>query len=56
VITEVNHTAVASVSEYNRAVSSLKTGQNVLFKIKRRTGENQFDTVFLAGAVPAPEK
>jgi serine protease Do len=56
VITEVNHTAVASVSEYNRTVSALKTGQNVLFKVRRRTGESQFDTVFLAGAVPAPEK
>ena len=56
VITEVNHTAVSSVNEYRRVVSELKVGQDVLFKIRRRTGNDQFDTVFLAGAVPAPEK
>jgi serine protease Do len=56
VITEVNHTAVSSVSEYRRAVTGLKSGQDVLFKVRRRTGNDQFDTVYLAGAVPAPEK
>jgi serine protease Do len=56
VITEVNHSTVSSVSEYRRVVSGLKPGENVLFKIRRRTGGDQFDTVFLAGAVPAPEK
>jgi serine protease Do len=56
VITEVNHTAVGSVSEYRRIVSGLKTGQDVLFKVMRRTGSDQFDTVYLAGAVPAPEQ
>ncbi|HEY2138522.1 MAG TPA: PDZ domain-containing protein, partial [Chthoniobacterales bacterium] len=55
VINEVNHTAVGSVSEYRRTVSGLKPGQDVLFKVMRRTGNDQFDTVFLAGAVPAPE-
>lgn len=56
VITEVNHATVSSVSEYRRAVSGLKQGQDVLFKVRRRTGADQFDTVYLAGAVPAPEK
>ncbi len=56
VITEVNHTAVNSVAEYRRAVSGLKPGQNVLFKVQRRSGSDQFDTVYLAGAVPAPEQ
>jgi serine protease Do len=56
VITEVNHTAVSSVADYRRVVSGMKQGQDVLFKIRRRTGGDQFDTVFLAGAVPAPEK
>ena len=56
VITEVNHTAVGSVAEYRRVVSGLKQGQDVLFKVLRRTGNDQFDTVFLAGAVPAPEQ
>jgi serine protease Do len=56
VITEVNHSVVSSVSEYKRVVAGLKPGQDVLFKIRRRTGGDQFDTVFLAGVVPAPEK
>ena len=56
VIAEVNHTAVGSVSEYRRVVSGLKQGQDVLFKVRRRTGNDQFDTVYLAGAVPAPEQ
>jgi len=27
-----------------------------LFKVQRRSGSDQFDTVYLAGAVPAPEQ
>ncbi len=56
VITEVNRAAVNSVAEYRRAVSGLKTGQDVLFKVLRRSGTEQFDTVYLAGVVPAPEQ
>jgi serine protease Do len=56
VIIEVNHTSVGSVSEYKRVVSGLKQGQDVLFKVRRRTGNDQFDNVYLAGAVPAPEQ
>jgi serine protease Do len=56
VITEVNHTPVNSVAEYRSAVSGLKPGQDVLFKVMRRSGSDQFDTVYLAGAVPAPEQ
>jgi serine protease Do len=56
VIVEVNHTAVNSVAEYRRAVSGLKAGQDVLFKVQRRAGADQFDTVYLAGVVPAPEQ
>jgi serine protease Do len=56
VITEVNHAPVNSVAEYRRAVSGLKAGQNVLFKVQRRSGSDQFDTVYLAGVVPAPEQ
>src|SRR5579864_703049 len=55
VITEVNHTPVNSVADYRRAVTGLKPGQNVLFKVLRRSGGEQFDTVYLAGVVPAPE-
>jgi serine protease Do len=56
VITEVNHVAVGSVAEYRRTVSAFKTGQDILFKVLRRTGSDQFDTVYLAGIVPAPEQ
>jgi serine protease Do len=56
VIAEVNHTPVNSVADYRRAVTGLKPGQNVLFKVLRRSGGEQFDTVYLAGAVPAPEQ
>ncbi len=55
VIAEVNHTAVTSVAQYRRVVSGLKQGQDVLFKVLRRTGTDQFDTVYLAGVVPSPE-
>ena len=56
VITEVNHISVGTVAEYRRVVSGLKAGQDVLFKVQRRTGSDQFDTVYLAGVVPAPEQ
>jgi S1-C subfamily serine protease len=56
VIAEVNHVAVNSVAEYRRAISGLKPGANVLFKVLRRSGNDQFDTVYLAGVVPAPEQ
>jgi serine protease Do len=56
VISEVNHTAVGSVAEYRRAVSGMKQGQDILFKVRRRTGTDQFDTVYLAGVIPAPEQ
>jgi S1-C subfamily serine protease len=55
-ITEINHTAISSVADYRHTVSGMKPGENVLFKIRRRTGGTQFDTVYLAGAIPAPEK
>ena len=55
VISEINHTAVNSVAEYRKVVAGLKTGQDVLFKVRRRSGNDQFDTVYLAGVVPAPE-
>jgi serine protease Do len=56
VITEVNHTQVSSVPEYRRIVSGMKPGQNVLFKVMRHGGNEQLDTIYLAGVVPAPEK
>jgi serine protease Do len=57
VITEVNGQSVASVDEYHRAVSRLKPGENVVFKVLRRGGTtDRVMTVFLPGVVPADSK
>ncbi len=51
IITEVNRQAIADVGEYRRAVSRLRPGQNVVFRVLR-PGNNRFLTVMLAGVVP----
>jgi len=56
VITEVNHTEISSVSDYRKIAAGLKVGENVLFKVRRRTSNDQMDTVYLAGVVPPPDK
>ena len=53
VISEVNRQPVNSVAEYKTAVSKLKPGQNVVFKILRRQDNDRVLTVFLPGGVPA---
>ena len=53
VITEINREAVNSVSDYRQAVSKLKPGQNVVFKVRRRQDTDRITTVFLPGVVPA---
>jgi len=55
VISEVNGQAVTTVDEYRKAVSNLKPGQNVVFKIMRRNGDRTM-TMFLPGVVPAENK
>jgi serine protease Do len=52
VVIEVNREAINSLADYKRAVAKLKPGQNVIFKVLRRAGENRFLTVPLAGVVP----
>ena len=57
VISEVNGQSVASVDDYHRAVSKLKAGENVVFKVLRRGGNSdRVLTVFLAGVVPSDSK
>jgi serine protease Do len=57
VIAEVNGQSVASLEDYHRAVSKLKAGENVVFKVLRRGGNSdRVLTVFLAGVVPADSK
>jgi serine protease Do len=56
VISEVNGQTVTSVDEYRKAISQLKPGQNVVFKVLRRSYNDRVMTVFLSGVVPAEEK
>jgi serine protease Do len=56
VISEVNGQSVSSVDEYHKAVSKLKPGENVVFKVLRRSNTDRVMTVFLPGVVPADNK
>jgi serine protease Do len=53
VIVEINRESVASMEDYRAAVSKLKPGQNVVFKVLRRVDSDRVNTVFLPGIVPA---
>jgi serine protease Do len=53
VIAEVNREAVSSVDEYRKAISKLKPGDQVVFKVLRRQDSDRVLTVFLPGVVPA---
>jgi len=56
VISEVNGQSVTSVDEYRKAVAKLKVGENVVFKVLRRSPTDRVMTVFLPGVVPADGK
>jgi serine protease Do len=56
VISEVNGQRVTSVDEYRKAISSLKPGDNVVFKVLRHGFNDRVMTVFLPGVVPADGK
>ena len=53
VIALINGEAVASVADYRKAVSKLKPGEEVVFKILRRQDGDQILTLYLSGRVPA---
>jgi len=53
VIVEINHESVASVSDYRKAVSKLKAGEDVVFKVLRRQDSDRLLTLYLSGRVPA---
>ncbi|HVO57506.1 MAG TPA: Do family serine endopeptidase [Dongiaceae bacterium] len=53
VIAEVNRQPVNSAADYKAAVSKLKPGENVVFKVLRRQDNERILTVFLPGVVPA---
>jgi serine protease Do len=56
VIAEVNRQSVSSIAEYREAISKLKAGDNVVFKILRHQDADRVLTVFLPGVIPAEDK
>jgi serine protease Do len=52
VIAEINHTPIESLDDYKAAVSKLKPGDNVVFKVLSRRDDLTL-TLFLSGVVPA---
>jgi len=53
VIAEINHQPITSLADYKVAVSKLKTGDSVVFKVLRRQDSDRVLTMFLSGVVPA---
>jgi S1-C subfamily serine protease len=51
VIVEVNRAPVYTVADFQRELGKLRPGQDVLFKVLRRSGQQTL-TVFLAGVMP----
>ncbi len=56
VIVETNHETVNSMADYRKAISKVKSGQNLVFKVLRRADTDRVLTVFLAGVVPNDQK
>ncbi len=53
VITEINRQPVNSVADYRAAVSKLKPGDDVVFKVLRRQDGDRMLTVYLSGKIPS---
>jgi serine protease Do len=53
VITEINREPLNSVADYRKAVSKLKAGDDVVFKVLRRQDSDRMLTLYLSGKVPA---
>src|SRR6266478_5635011 len=53
VISTINGEAVTSVADYRKAVSKLKHGEDVVFKVLRRQDSDRVLTLYLSGKVPA---
>jgi serine protease Do len=52
VIVEINRVPVSGLSDYQREITSVKPGQDILFKVLRRGDTDTPLTLFLAGVVP----
>lgn len=53
VITEINRVSISSVADYHKAVSGLKPGDDITFKVLRRQDSDRIATVYLSGKVPS---
>jgi serine protease Do len=53
VITEINRVTVNSVGDYRKTVSSLKVGDDIVFKVLRRQDSDRMLTLYLSGKVPS---
>jgi serine protease Do len=53
VISEINHTSINSVADYRKAVSGLKPGDDITFKVLRRQDGDRMLTLYLSGKVPS---
>lgn len=52
VIAEINHQPITSLADYKAAVSKLKAGESVVFRVLRRQDSDRVLTMFLSGVVP----
>jgi serine protease Do len=52
VILSINRRPVASVDDYNKFVTDLKSGVDVVLLVARRNGPHSFSTLFLADRLP----
>jgi serine protease Do len=53
VITEINSQPITSLTDYRAAISKLKAGDSVVFKVLRRQDSDRVLTMFFSGVVPA---
>jgi len=52
VIIEINHIPVNSMTDYRALMTKLKPGEDVLFRVARRSDADRVLTLFLAGSIP----
>jgi S1-C subfamily serine protease len=52
VILSVNRHTVTNVDDYNKQVTDLKSGGDVVLLVARRNGPHSFTTLFLADRLP----
>ncbi|HXQ25263.1 MAG TPA: Do family serine endopeptidase [Candidatus Acidoferrales bacterium] len=53
VIIEINHIPVNSMADYRAQMMKIKPGEDVLFRVARRSETDRVLTLFLAGSIPA---